>query len=403
MPFISFLYPTRDRAKFLDRCLFAMLQSKYKNFEIIISDNSIGQSARPVFDIYSNDPRISYFWTGGNLSMAENYSFALSKAKGEFVSALTDKIFLKKQSLSLIHKIITKNNLDLLNWRESTFVLTDEDNNLDEGFIYNLRYNNNIILYDPKKTLDYLLGFYKHRSEDNDYYHSGKIFMGCVKRDLIQNYIDSNSFFQMYAPDYTSRIIILSEVKRCAEVTLPLQSSFQTNVSTGARCAKYPDVAYNFFYESDKMVLAEKYFPIKGLYSSQQNHVAGDYLHMIDVLKLNWKINYKNLYNTILYDLIRVDWPNSELKSQHWRLLLAKVREGGVRIYLAILFYFLPLQLIKYYKSLAFKKLLAMYFRIRNPKSGNGVRMNRIYFSKFEDAIERMNDSIYYSEYDFEH
>ncbi|HRI00841.1 MAG TPA: glycosyltransferase [Saprospiraceae bacterium] len=393
-PFISFLYPTRDRPSFLERCLFSMSKLSFIDFEIIITDNSINKSALQVYELYKIDTRIKYFSTGGNLSMSENYNYALSLAKGEYVSALTDKLFMKKNSLEIIYKIVKEHDLDLLNWRESTFALIDEDKSLEEGFIYTLPVKNDLIFYNPKEELKYLIDFKKHRVDDIEKYYRGKLFIGCAKREKIGDYLLGNKFFQIYAPDYTTRTILLSKIEKCAEITLPLQSSIQTKTSNGARCAKYPDAAFQFFYESDKFEIADKFFPIRGLYTSQQNHVAGDYNHILTKLESDLRVNEKNLMKTIPFDLLNVEWPSQRLKKEHWGLFFSHVKKLGLKLYLEIIF----IVILKYYFKIQLKRIRKGVVRLFASFKSSGQNdlklVNRKYFSSFAEAIEEMNKQI---------
>ncbi|MBK9640615.1 MAG: glycosyltransferase family 2 protein [Saprospiraceae bacterium] len=108
-PKFSIVYPTKDRPDYLYYCLKSAKLQTFENFEVIISDNSQYQSAKPVYSEFLNDTRFKYFWTGGHLAMADNFSFAIKLAKGDYVTVLTDKVTLLPSALEVANKILQIN------------------------------------------------------------------------------------------------------------------------------------------------------------------------------------------------------------------------------------------------------------------------------------------------------
>jgi glycosyltransferase involved in cell wall biosynthesis len=88
-PLLSIIIPTRERAGTLKYTLASVLDQASQDYEVIISDNvSEDDTARVVSD--KNDPRIKYYRTSARLSMCDNYEFALSKARGQYVIIIGD-------------------------------------------------------------------------------------------------------------------------------------------------------------------------------------------------------------------------------------------------------------------------------------------------------------------------
>lgn len=86
---LSIIIPTRERAGTLVYTLASALDQKSDAYEIIVSDNV---SEDETVDVVRNfgDPRVQYHRTSQRLSMCDNYEFALSKAKGEYVIIVGD-------------------------------------------------------------------------------------------------------------------------------------------------------------------------------------------------------------------------------------------------------------------------------------------------------------------------
>jgi glycosyltransferase involved in cell wall biosynthesis len=88
-PLISIVIPTRDREDTLFYTLTTALAQKSKNYEVVVSDNNSDIKTKNVVDLFP-DNRIRYFNTGKRLSMCDNYEFALSKSRGEYVIIIGD-------------------------------------------------------------------------------------------------------------------------------------------------------------------------------------------------------------------------------------------------------------------------------------------------------------------------
>ncbi len=395
MPLISFLYPTRDRPQILEYTMKAISMLDYQDFEVIISDNSKNQSAYSVLQKYKHDKRFKYYWTKGNYSMAENYNYALNQATGIYVSAQTDKSFLKIAALTAIKDLLLQEDLDVLNWQENSFTFIDEDNTLEKGYFKQDVPKSEYHSYDPKEELIYLTSFEKHRALDNAHYFRGKIFFGCVKRELINEISKQFTFFDIYAPDYTSRVLILSHANKCLEITSPLQSSFTSKTSNGAKCSTYPDAAFRFFNESDGCFNVNKYFPVKGLYTSTQNYIAGDYYRILCNLESDISINTFNLSKTILRDLFQVKWPSLKLMINHFNLYFIYIKKFSLTSYLQLIFYYLPIIFFICKKVLLKKLIWSLIHKIMlksKLQSGKNILFSSfIYFDSFEECHKAMN------------
>src|SRR4051812_7380752 len=99
MPYFSILLPTRNRSEIVGGAIESVLAQTFADFELIISDNDISNTAtRDEVGRYS-DPRIRYVRTNGNLSMHENWENALNQASGRYCLILEDKMRLVSNAL----------------------------------------------------------------------------------------------------------------------------------------------------------------------------------------------------------------------------------------------------------------------------------------------------------------
>jgi glycosyltransferase involved in cell wall biosynthesis len=365
-PKFSIIYPTKNRPDYLYYCLQSIKLQTFENFEVIISDNCENKSAEPIYLEYQKDSRFKYFWTGGKLSMSDNFSFAIKLAIGDYLTVLTDKVTLLPSALEVANKINLYNNFDVINWRETYF-----HNNIlgivnSPGYVIFPNVEFQLNTFNPKSQLIELLNFYKHRSKDPNNYYRGKIMFGFVRRELFAKEINESTFFLKYAPDYTSRVIILNRSINGCEIPFPIQNAFISESSNGMKCAIHPEFAYNFFNDADKLKNVNTFFPIKGMYASQQNHVAGDYMFALNMHNIHLSIDLNNLLKTIYFDLKKVKWPNRKIKKDNYYLFYNLLLHSS--IYNILNFIFINFWTINFeINSLKLKSLLKKYFIDKYP------------------------------------
>jgi len=88
-PIISVVIPTRERAETLFHTLTTALSQQSQDYEVVISDNYSNDDTGEIVSQF-DDKRIRYFKTEKRLSMCDNYEFALSKCRGEYVVIIGD-------------------------------------------------------------------------------------------------------------------------------------------------------------------------------------------------------------------------------------------------------------------------------------------------------------------------
>lgn len=113
----SIVIPTRERAETLKYCLKTCIeQEQFDNYEIVVSDNNSSPATKQVIDELKSE-KIRYFFTGKTLAMYENFEFAVSKARGEYVIVLGSDDGLLLKALYNLDRIIKKTNYKAIAWR----------------------------------------------------------------------------------------------------------------------------------------------------------------------------------------------------------------------------------------------------------------------------------------------
>ena len=80
MPFISICIPAYQNKKFLERLLKSISIQTFKDFEVVVSDDSPTNELENICRSYSDTFKIHYYRNAIPLGTPGNWNFAISKA-----------------------------------------------------------------------------------------------------------------------------------------------------------------------------------------------------------------------------------------------------------------------------------------------------------------------------------
>ena len=110
MPFISICIPTYKHEDYLKRLLDSILSQTYKDFEIIITDDSPDNSVEGLLENYNSNPGIHYYKNGKSLGTPENWNEAIRKANGTWIKIMhNDDWFASDDALQIFYDAIQEN------------------------------------------------------------------------------------------------------------------------------------------------------------------------------------------------------------------------------------------------------------------------------------------------------
>ena len=118
-PFFSVVIPTRNRCDMLRLAISSLIKQKFKNFEIIVSDNSDNQQQAINFSYIErlNLKNLTYIKPNEILSMHDNWEFALTHATGLYVGFLIDKTMFRKAALKEVFYLLNQDlSIDIVNY-----------------------------------------------------------------------------------------------------------------------------------------------------------------------------------------------------------------------------------------------------------------------------------------------
>ena len=88
-PLISVIIPTYNREKYIERAVESALNQSYKNFEIIIIDDSEGDKTKKIIQLLNRD-EIKYIKNETKLGFVKSLNKGIEAAKGKYIARLDD-------------------------------------------------------------------------------------------------------------------------------------------------------------------------------------------------------------------------------------------------------------------------------------------------------------------------
>ena len=328
-PFFSIIYPTKDRWFLIEDCIKSSLLQTFKNFELIICDNSTDNKTEKIVKNFEKDHRVKYIKPKVNLAMGDNWEFAISKSKGKYVTVLTDKTILYKYCLQKSYEYLVTKPVDIINWRDDLFQLTNEKPEIKKGYDKGVYYKKfkPVMPQEINKEEELNRNFQlkKRRGSEGEKYFWGKICFGFYSKELIKKIrkFEGNLFYGI-SPDYSSKFKALIYADSIIDIGLSLQLSIGTKISNGGTNASKAYKAKEFIesYKEDDFFIG---LPISNLYSSLHNVVAFDFFSSKKTKNL--KLNRVNLFKRALEDLSETSFLSKSERINQYNLLNKEIKK----------------------------------------------------------------------------
>lgn len=125
-PLISICIPAFERENNLRRLLDSIVIQDFKDFEVIITDDSQSTSLQEMVKTYNNRLPIQYFKNERQYNTPANWNLAISKASGSWIKLMhDDDWFASPDSLSQFAQASTKNKKFILSFYYNVYHNTD--------------------------------------------------------------------------------------------------------------------------------------------------------------------------------------------------------------------------------------------------------------------------------------
>ena len=106
---ISICIPAYKRINYLERLLNSIQLQNFKDFEVIISDDSDDDSVKILLERFKDKFELSYFKNQTALGTPANWNHAISKCKGEWIKLVHDDDFFSNENSLEKFAELTKN------------------------------------------------------------------------------------------------------------------------------------------------------------------------------------------------------------------------------------------------------------------------------------------------------
>jgi hypothetical protein len=263
------------------------------------------------------DKRFRYVTPPSDFAMHDNWEYASTFARGEYVTILIDKTCLRPSALQVMHDTLEKYSADIMSWWNEAYLVTDEIAGYEEGTyspiydrILSPRYFNTMEELQRRFNIDV------RRGTEGVRYCWGKICFGAYHKNLIQKIRNRiGRLFYPISPDYTSMVAALAYANKAVDLGEPLLISFITKLSTGYNNDLSIENLVTFLrtMDADLKILGD--LPLKNLYASSHNIIAYDCSEMkkrIGKTLGHINLNIRNLLLRAKEDLDKRQWKEQE-------------------------------------------------------------------------------------------
>jgi glycosyltransferase involved in cell wall biosynthesis len=222
--FFSILIPTKNRSYLLDQALQILFASSFRNFEVIVSDDSDDESlSMAVCSKYKEaniDVEIEYVRPEKRISMIDNFNHALSFASGKYVMVLYDDDAIMPSSLEYLYDVLSHYDIDVLVTQMSLYHHTDLKESSIAGSFSHISHTGNLYRVKTQAYIDLIAEF--------DVYDHALVMPksgNCaIKKTLFEECqrLTNASFFTSPFPDYPTACHIAGVREHVHIIDLPL-------------------------------------------------------------------------------------------------------------------------------------------------------------------------------------
>jgi GT2 family glycosyltransferase len=110
-PLVSVVVLNCNGKRLLERCLSAIFDSSFSNFEIIVVDNgSVDGSVKDIVKIFGKDSRLKVISNKFNLGVAEGHNVGIRNSLGEYIAFLDNDTKISQNWLYELTKVLESNS-----------------------------------------------------------------------------------------------------------------------------------------------------------------------------------------------------------------------------------------------------------------------------------------------------
>jgi len=224
---VSIVIPTLNRANLLKFALKSAVEQDYRNLEIVVCDDCSTDNTKEIVESFYNK-NIVYVRPDKRLNMSDTLEFGLSKAKGDYITFLTDACYLLSDCISTAMKELERFNSKLAMWKNCGYFSSDwfEVQRKNTLYIPKVTFKNYLL-----NSKEYLEKFYNNIREPI----IPKSINSLCHRSIIDKAIKRQGRFFLYPiPDHTSAASMLFNTPNFVFIDKPLFIGSVSSANIGA-------------------------------------------------------------------------------------------------------------------------------------------------------------------------
>lgn len=297
-PKYSILIPTRNRAFYLPFSIESVLSTTRRDIELIVSNNHSSDNTSAYLSSIS-DPRLKVISPNEELPMSLHYEFALSHAKGEWVTIIGDDDAIMPYLFERLDSLINKYPKNSIISSRRAYYFWEGCEDLYGDSVVSYVRESKVSLRSTK--YDFLAALAGLRS----CFDLPQIYTSCVVKNSLINSIKNDSggrFYHSIIPDMYSAVALCLKEKLYLRVKEPLFWTGTSNSSMGRSDRIYKDS------EIKSMSSSNEHLKIKLHEDIPQNlHILGfGSLYLYEGL-LNCPLKSKFFSSSIICSLVYAD------------------------------------------------------------------------------------------------
>jgi glycosyltransferase involved in cell wall biosynthesis len=228
MPKVSIIIPTLNRAHLLCFALKSAVEQDYQDLEIVVCDDFSDDNTKETVESFQAE-NIVYVRTPKRLNMTDSFEFALSKAKGEYLTFPTDAMYLMPYCISYAISELKRNNVQLAMWKNCVYCYSDWMEKVRRNTLQIPSFTFKTYLIGSKSALE---KFYNNIREPI----IPKSINSLCHRSIIEKAmkIQEGHFFSQPVPDHTSAVSLLINTDKFIFIDKPLSLGSLSSANIGA-------------------------------------------------------------------------------------------------------------------------------------------------------------------------
>jgi Glycosyl transferase family 2 len=221
VPFFTVLIPTMNRPKLLAAAVESVLWQTFREFELIVSDNSTAEASitqnRATMERHADDPRLRYIRPGTWMNMPDHWEFASRHASGRHVVVLTDRHVMRPSSLAVL-------TAQLVRLQDDAMVISwHSDSTFNNGIVRTGRFTGTTEVIESKDLINAFVQFADWRTSPAWVNRLPRTLNSCYRADVARRIREKHGrLFMPLSPDYTAGYLLLAYARRVAYLDRPL-------------------------------------------------------------------------------------------------------------------------------------------------------------------------------------